>query len=143
MGWLFFYAGITKVLNPNWTSAGYLKAAKTFTGFYQWLASPAMLPTIDFLNKWGLTLIGAALILGLFVRFSSVIGAGMMILYYLPILTFPYIGANSYIVDDHIIYAAAFLVLAAFRAGHAYGLDPWCASLPICSKFPKLRKLIG
>ena len=28
LGGLFFYAGITKVLDPSWTAAGYLKGAK-------------------------------------------------------------------------------------------------------------------
>lgn len=35
IGWLMFYAGITKVLNPEWSAAGYLKGAKTFVVFYQ------------------------------------------------------------------------------------------------------------
>lgn len=34
LGWLMFYAGITKVLDPSWSSWGYLMSAKTFTGFY-------------------------------------------------------------------------------------------------------------
>ena len=47
MGWLMLYAGITKVLNPEWSAKGYLTGAKTFTGFYQWLAGPEILPLID------------------------------------------------------------------------------------------------
>lgn len=34
MGWVMFYTGITKVLNPNWSAAGYLQGAKTFAGFF-------------------------------------------------------------------------------------------------------------
>lgn len=48
MGWLIFYAGITKVLNPNWTAAGYLKGAKTFSGFYQWFALPQNIGWVNF-----------------------------------------------------------------------------------------------
>ncbi len=143
MGWLFFYAGITKILNPNWSAAGYLKGAKTFTGFYQWLASPEILPFTNFFNEWGLTLIGAALILGVFVRLSSVLGAAIMVLYYFPILVFPKVGTNSYLVDDHIIYALVLLLLAAIRAGQYFGLEKWCAGLPLCSRYPALRKLLG
>jgi len=33
LGWLFFYAGITKILDPSWTSAGYIKGAKLFPQF--------------------------------------------------------------------------------------------------------------
>ena len=89
MGWLFLYAGLTKVLDPMWTSKGYLLGAKTFSGFYLWLTQPGIMPAVDFVNEWGLTLFGVSLILGVFVRLSSVLGAVLM-LYYLPILDFPY-----------------------------------------------------
>jgi len=123
LGWLFFYAGITKVLNPEWSAAGYLKGAKTFAPFYQWLLTPSVLPAIDFLNEWGLTLIGVSLILGVFVRWGSYAGILLMVLYYLPILQFPKVGDHSYIVDEHIIYIFAFLALVGFDAGKTWGLE--------------------
>ncbi|HCM36717.1 MAG TPA: hypothetical protein DIS53_02220, partial [Candidatus Wildermuthbacteria bacterium] len=121
--------GITKVLNPAWSAGGYLQNAKTFSGFYQWLATPEMLPITNFLNEWGLTLLGAALLLGVFVRWAGILGALMMVLYYLPILEFPNVGEHSYIVDEHIIYALALLLLAASDAGKIFGLG---------KKFPRL-----
>src|SRR3989338_3076427 len=105
-GWLMFYAGITKILNSEWSAAGYLKGAKTFAGFYQWLTQPEILPIVNFINEWGLTLLGASLILGIFVRLSGVLGAALMAMYYFPILQFPYPNAHSYIVDEHIISEA-------------------------------------
>lgn len=117
LGWLFFWAGITKVLNPDFSAAGYLEGAKTFSGFYHWLASPAMLPFTNFINEWGLTLLGLALILGVFTKWASRLGALLMILYYLPILDFPYPNAHSFIVDEHIIYAVGLMVLCAFEVG--------------------------
>ena len=143
IGWLMFYAGITKILNPNWSSVGYLQNAKTFVGFYQWLASPGILPVVNFLNEWGLTLLGISLILGIFVRLSSILGIALMILYYLPILQFPYPSPYSFLIDEHIIYALIFLLFALFRAGRIWGLENWCSNLPICSKFPKLRSCLG
>ncbi|MBI5466488.1 MAG: DoxX family membrane protein [Candidatus Kerfeldbacteria bacterium] len=143
IGWLLFYAGLTKVLEPTWSAAGYLAGAKTFTAFYTWLASPGLLPIINFLNAWGVMLLGLALILGLFVRLSSWLGVLLMLLYYLPILDFPYPDAHSLIVDQHVIYALALIVLASFRAGSAFGLETWCSNLPICSQFPRLRKWLG
>lgn len=133
-GWLFLYAGITKVLDPEWTAKGYLEHASTFPGLYQWLAAPAILPIVDFLNEWGLTLIGASLLLGVFVRLSSLFAALLMLLYYVsvaemrafeffPQITVPYIGLHSAIVDEHIIYLFALLALAAFKAGRVWGLD--------------------
>lgn len=121
-GWMFFYAGITKVLNPQWSAEGYLKGAKMFVPFYQWLIQPDILPIINSLNKWGLTLLGASLIIGLFVRFSSLLGVLLMVLYYLA-LGFPYPNPNSYIVDEHIIYIAILFFFAAIRAGRVFGLD--------------------
>src|SRR3989339_1054310 len=109
MGWLMFYAGITKILDSSWSAAGYLQGAKTFAGFYQWLLQPEILPIVNFLNEWGLTLLGVALILGVFVRLSSVLGAILMLMYYFPALEFPYIG-HSYIVDEHIIYVLILLL---------------------------------
>ena len=137
-----FYAGITKIMNPNWSAAGYLKTAKTFPSFYAWLSGPNMLPIINFVNEWGLTLLGVSLILGIFIRLSSVLGALLMILYYLPALDFPYLD-HSFIVDDHIIYALVLILLATLRAGRTWGLDNWCLNLPICSRFPRLRNWIG
>ena len=122
MGWLMFYAGITKVLNPQWSAAGYLTAAKTFPTLFQWFASPEILPVINLINEWGLTFLGVSLILGIFVRFSSLLGAALMLLYYFPVLEFPYV-AHSWLVDEHIIYALALLFFAAVRAGRVWGLD--------------------
>ncbi|MBI2607898.1 MAG: DoxX family membrane protein [Candidatus Doudnabacteria bacterium] len=122
-GWLIFYAGVTKIADPNWSAAGYLNNAKTFSGFFEWLASPGLLPVTNFVNEWGLTLLGISLILGLGVRLSSVLGGVLMLLYYFPVLEFPLIPPHSYIVDEHIIYAFALLVLGALNAGRIYGLD--------------------
>lgn len=143
LGWMFFYAGITKILDPTWSAEGYLKGAKTFSVFYQWLLQPQILPITNLVNEWGLALLGVSLILGVFVRLSSVLGAVLMVLYYLPILNFPYPNPHSYIIDEHIIYASTLLFLAALRAGRVYGLEKQCSELPICSRFPKLRNLLG
>ena len=128
LGWLFFYAGITKVLNPNWSAKGYLAGAKTFGAFYQWLLTPHIIPFVNFINEWGLTLLGVSLILGIFVRLSSILGAVLMLLYYFPILQFPYPNANSYIVDEHIIYALILIFFAALRAGRVMGFDSFLKS---------------
>lgn len=145
LGWLFLYAGWTKITNPGWVNGlvGYLQNGKTFPQFYSWLTQPEILPLIKILNEWGLTLLGLSLILGIFVRLSSVLGAVLMLLYYFPVLDFPKVGEHSYIVDEHIVYAAALLLLASLKAGRFFGLDEWCANLPFCSKHPKLRNLLG
>lgn len=142
-GWLYFYAGITKIMNPEWSSAGYLKGAKTFAGMYSWFTSPGILPVVNFLNEWGLLLLGISLILGIGLRLTTVLGAALMVLYYFPGLTFPYIGNNSFLIDEHIIYALSLLLLGQLHAGRAWGLADWCARLPLCAKYPALRRLLA
>jgi len=123
IGWYFLYAGVSKILNPEWSAAGYLTHAQTFAPLYNWFASPANIGWIDFVNQWGLALIGALLILGLWVRYASFAGIIMMILYYFPVLAFPYAGDHAYLVDDHIIFIAIFMVLMTAKAGLYLGLD--------------------
>lgn len=125
LGFLMFYAGITKVMDPSWSAAGYIKSAKAFSPFYNFLLSPSVLPVINFLNEWGLTLLGLSLIFGIFVRLSSVLGIILMILYYLPILKFPYVGDHSYLVDAHIIYSSVLFLFIIFNAGKVFGFDGW------------------
>ena len=120
LGILFFWAGYTKLIDPAWSAAGYIAGSKLFTGFYGWLLQPSVLPTVNFFNEWGLTLIGAALILGIFVRFASLFGIIMMVLYYLPI--FP---PAQGLIDTHIIYSLVFLVFMAFGAGKILTLNSW------------------
>jgi thiosulfate dehydrogenase [quinone] large subunit len=122
MGWYFFYAGLSKILNPEWTSAGYLSGAKTLPGLFEWFAQAGNVGWVDFLNEWGLLLIGLSLILGLLVRYASIAGMVLMVFYWLPVLDFPYVG-HGIIVDDHIIYMLVFYVFIKARAGMHFGLD--------------------
>ena len=138
LGWMFFYAGITKVLNPEWSSAGYLKGAKGFQWFYGWLSSPSILPIVDFINEWGLTLLGISLMLGVSIKLSSRLGALLMLLYYLPILDFPYPNTHAFIVDEHIIYIAALFLLSSINAGESLSLQNW-----LSNKIPSLRKFFS
>jgi thiosulfate dehydrogenase [quinone] large subunit len=125
LGWLYFYAGITKVLDPSWSAAGYLKGAKDFAVLYQWMLDPAMLSVVNFLNEWGLLLLGVSLLIGSFVRYSALAGIGLMALYYLVILDFPYPNTHALIVDEHIVYIVALALLIAFDAGKVWGFDGW------------------
>lgn len=143
IGGLFFYSGITKILDPEWTAAGYLKGADTFFNFYQALTNTSVLPVVDFLNAWGLTLIGVALILGVFVRLASFAGIILMLLYYFPALQWPFVGTHSYIVDDHIIYALALLALAVFEAGRFWGLSSRWTKLSILARHPGLKRWLA
>ena len=143
LGWVFLYAGLTKVLSPDWTAAGYLKGAKTFTDLYQWFAADANIGWVSFLNQWGQVLIGAAMILGIGVRIASWGGALMMLLYYFPVLVFPKIGANSYLVDEHIIYALVFLVFGALGSQSTWGVSAWLKSKGLLQNPAWLARILG
>ena len=130
LGWLFFYAGITKVLKPEWSAAEYIAGAKVFVEFFNFLASPEILPIVNLLNKWGLTLLGVSLMLGVLVRFSSFFGAVLMVLYYLAALDFPHPNPHDYLVDEHIIYALVLLFFMLTNAGKIGGIDRWWGKPP-------------
>ena len=89
----------------------------------------SMLHAVDFLNQWGLVIIGLGLMLGLFTRLFSILGMVLLLLYYLATPPFPGLEYNmategSYlIINKNLIEAVALLLLSAFPAGEQYGLD--------------------
>jgi len=142
IGWHFFFAGITKVLEGDWTAAGYLGGvpeANPFKGFFSAMASSDLLPLIDILNMWGLTLVGLALILGAAVRWSAFWGAIIMWFYWASSLPLE----HSVFVDDHIVYIALLFALGAFGAGRYYGLDKYVEQWSIVKNNPALTYLLG
>lgn len=126
LGWIFFYSAIIKIMDPGWSAAGYLSSAKTLSDLYQWFAGPQNIAWINFLNKWGQLLIGVSLISGFLVRFSSYWGILLMLLYYLPVLNFPYVGKTGLLVDEHIIYILLFVLFIKTNAGKFWGGDNYC-----------------
>jgi thiosulfate dehydrogenase [quinone] large subunit len=131
VGWHFLYEGLAKLVNPYWTSAEYMDQARwLFRGLFQSLAaSPGAVTVVDFLNAWGLTLIGAGLLVGLLTRTATAAGLLLLMLYYIvapPFVGFLYAmpAEGSYLVVNKVLVeAAALLVLLAFPTGHLWGLD--------------------
>ncbi len=131
VGWHFLYEGLAKLLNPYWTSAGYLAGSQWwFKGlFLDIAANPTAVTVVDYLNVWGLTLIGLGLLLGLFTRAATVAGIVLLALYYIAA---PPFGGYVYdmptegsylIVNKILIELAALLVLLAYPTGRSFGLD--------------------
>jgi thiosulfate dehydrogenase [quinone] large subunit len=136
IGWHFLYEGLAKILNPYWTSAGYLAESQWwFRGFFLFLAtSPGMLAVVDVLNSWGLVLIGLGLMLGCLTRSATVAGMVLLLLYYIaapPFVGYQYTlpAEGSYlIVNKVLIELVALSVLFTFPTGKLFGLDkliPW------------------
>lgn len=129
IGWHFLYEGLTKILQENWTSSGFLLNTSGFlSGFYHWLASsPFLLQTTDLLNIYGLLIIGFALFIGLFCRIASLSGALLLALYYFAYPPFGNPLMNSadghlFIVDKLFIEASV-LVFLFFYWEKGYSID--------------------
>jgi thiosulfate dehydrogenase [quinone] large subunit len=131
IGWHFLYEGISKLLNPYWSSAAYLLDSKwIFSGLANTIVSnPNLLTISDYINMWGLTLVGVSLIFGIYSRYGSLIGMGFIMLYYLfapPLVGLEYGKPNegSYIiVNKNLIEACALWVLYSFPTSQHIGLD--------------------
>ncbi len=131
IGWHFLYEGLTKLINPNWSSVGYLLDSEGFLKeFYISLASnPTTLSVIDFLNIWGLILIGLGLILGLLTRISTIAGVLLLALYYFshpPCVGFKYalpMEGSYLIVNKILIEMIALALLFVFPTGKRIGID--------------------
>ncbi|MDF1572855.1 MAG: DoxX family protein [Bacteroidales bacterium] len=125
IGWHFLYEGFSKLFMENWSAQGYLANAYGFlSGFYHWMAeSDALLTFIDFINVWGIILIGTALFIGAFTRISAAGGILFLLLYY---FAYPPFGTSLfgspeghfYIINRNLIEA---LVLTWFVIGNRPG----------------------
>ena len=103
---------------------------------------------IDFLVRWGLTIVGACLIVGLFTRLNCLGGAVLLLSFYLAVPPlpglpeafraegFPYINKN-------IVEMLALLTLATTRSGRWAGIDGLLYYLnPFRKKTPEPRQVI-
>ena len=129
IGWHFLFEGLAKLANPNWSSALYLMESKwLFSGFFHWMiGNNTTLQIVDFLNIWGLILIGICLFTGLFTRYASIGGAFLLMLYYVanPPFVTSSIPSQShfYILNYNLIEAVVLIVLASYRKDAFWGLQ--------------------
>jgi len=131
-GWHFLYEGIIKLFNPEWSAEAYLRGSYGFlSGFFHWLASdPGMVGAVNFLNIWGMILIGAGLFLGLFIRFSSLAGILLLFLYY---FAYPPFGSSfmsvstegHYWIINRNLIEALILVVVYLLPAKEYSLEKY------------------
>ena len=130
IGWHFLYEGVVKLLMPDWSAGFFLSQSRwIFSGLFNWMAdTPAVLQVVDFLNIWGLILIGLGLMLGIFTRAASIAGIVLLGLYYIAVP--PFIGmdfgvpqeGHYMIVNKNLVELLALCVLAVIPTGHYIGL---------------------
>ncbi len=131
IGWHFLYEGVSKLLTPAWSAAAYLDQSRwILKDLFNWMAGNSLvLSVVDFLNIWGLIFIGLVLILGLFIRWATISGIFLLLLYYIAYP--PFIGLDIGVpleghylfVDKNLVELIALCVLTIFPSGHIIGLD--------------------
>lgn len=131
IGWHFLYEGIVKLSNPAWTARPFLEGSRWIFGdLFRWMISGNTgMWIIDTINAYGLTIIGLALILGIFTRIALWSGIALLVSYY---LAYPPFGGFSYgapsegsylIVNKNLIEILAMILLAVTNSGRYFGLD--------------------
>ncbi len=129
IGWHFLYEGLTKLFAENWTAAYFLSNSNSFlSGFYHWLASSSsLINAVDFLNVYGLILVGLGLFLGIFIRFASAAGVLLLALYY---FAYPPFGTSllmqsetGLFIVNKIFIEAVILVVFIFLKEIGYSID--------------------
>lgn len=103
-----------------------------FEDFYHSIAGDTW---ADWAFMLGLLAIGVAFTFGIFTRLATIGGVAMYVLMwsvYLP-------PENNPITDEHLIGAAAVLVLGLFAAGRYLGVGRWWESLNVVQKYPVFK----
>jgi thiosulfate dehydrogenase [quinone] large subunit len=135
MGWVLFQGGVTKLIDPDFTAAGFLTNL------------PEGNPVIDALVAWGLTLTGVGLMLGALTRWCAFWGAVIMLFFWAASLSggitqgLPI--AHGWIVDDHIFYTVLLFGLGAIGAGRILGVDALLERHQLVLNHPNLRYVLG
>ena len=131
IGWHFLYEGMTKLYTPGWTAKSYLLGsvgplAPMFRGMAN---NETVIYLVDFLNEWGLVLIGLSLFIGLLSKPSKILGILLLSFYYLAYPPFAGLGINTHvegsywIVNKNLIEMASLFVLYLFPSSHISGID--------------------
>ena len=149
IGWHFCYEGLAKLLNPYWTSAGYLAGSQWFLKdeLIKIAASPTAVTAIDLLNQWGLVAIGLGLMLGLLARPAAIAGVVLLALYWIVAppfasLTYAMPAEGSYVlVNKVLVELGALLVLVAFPTSRVWGLDRFLFRTPTAT--PAAHEVAG
>lgn len=127
----FSTARASSWINGGEPSQGFLNSPAVtgpLKGFFASIASP----TTDVLFMIGMIAVGAAVMLGVGVRISAV--AGSVILIFMYLAEWPFTanaGSTNPLVDYHLIFAIALIVVALTSAGDTWGFGRVWKKLPV------------
>ncbi|MGK7397329.1 MAG: DoxX family membrane protein [Candidatus Cyclobacteriaceae bacterium M3_2C_046] len=138
IGWHFLYEGVVKLSQDNWSSQSYLLDSRgLLASVFQMVSSHDLLVNVlDTINIWALILIGFSLMLGLFARWGTIAGIGLLVIYYLSHPAWPGFDyaapseGNYLLVNKNLIEILALAVIMVFPTSHRIGLDRFFQSRP-------------
>lgn len=143
-GFIFLWAFLDKTFGFGYSTAsadawihggapsqGFLQFAAQgpLQGFFNGIASPVT----DVLFMLGMLGVGLAVMLGIGTRVAAVAGPVIMAMMWLaewPLIA----GSTNPLIDYHIIYALALVLVALTQGGDTWGLGRWWKSLPLVAK---------
>lgn len=131
MGWILLQGGLTKLVDPSWSAAGFLTnavpAGNPFTGLWALMAAEPYIGIINILVVAGLTLTGIGIIAGAFMRLNAFFASVMMMLFWAASLEGGLLAglpvAHGWVIDSHVVYTILLVAIAEFGAGRLLGLD--------------------
>ncbi len=127
------------VLTPEQREATVPPAKKptvTDSPFFDWDYNPqhwTLVDWVDWGTRWGLLIMGALLLLGLFTRTAALAAALFLLMTYLTVPPFPWLSAppnqegTYYYVNKNTIEMLALLVLLTVPSGRWFGVDAMLA----------------
>jgi thiosulfate dehydrogenase [quinone] large subunit len=147
LGWVFLWAFVDKLFGlghetpsgKGWIddgnpTKGFLGNSPkgAFEGFYHNIAGDTW---TNWLFMIGLAGIGAALILGIGMRFAAAGGALLLVMMWSVVLP----PENNVFMDDHLIYALVLVGLALVGAGDTLGFGKWWGNTTLVRTYPILK----
>lgn len=144
VGFIFLWAFLDKMFGFGYSTASenaWINGGKPSQGFLTMAAigpfkdvfSSMASPATDVLFMLGMLGVGAAVMLGIGTRVSAWAGSAIMLMMWVaewPLQS----GSTNPLIDYHIIYALALIVVALTFSGDTWGLGRWWKSLPIVQK---------
>lgn len=132
IGWYFLYEGAAKLLSPSWSAYGYLMDSRGFMApFFASIAESAVaLSIVNYLNMYGLIVVGLSLMLGVFARWGTLGAVIMLVLYYFshpPLLDVSYAlrpeGSYLWVDKNTLILISVIVTGWLFPNSHRVGID--------------------
>jgi thiosulfate dehydrogenase (quinone) large subunit len=146
IGWHFLYEGVAKLTSTTWSAAGYMRASRgPLAEFFRWMASqPHLLDNANLITIYGLTIVGALLMLGLFTRLAAAGAICFILLFYL--CNPPFIGyfyaipteGTYLIVNKNLVELCGLVVILLTGTGRFAGLDGIVHGLIVRLRRPRL-----